>query len=40
MSDARKGKRTGGENSNAKSVIRLSDGKVYGSLAEAAADNS
>lgn len=40
MSDARKGKHVGSENSNAKLVIRLSDNKVYHCLKEAAEDNN
>ena len=40
MSKARKGKRMGVDNSNAKRVIRLSDGKIYGCGKDAALDNN
>lgn len=39
MSKSRKGKNLGGDNPNAKPVIRLSDGKIYGSRKDAAEDN-
>ena len=40
MSAARKGKKLGSQNSNAKQVIRLSDKRVYGCAKEAALDNN
>ena len=40
MSEARKGKKTGASNSNAKSVIRLSDEKIYGCAKDAASGNN
>ena len=40
MSEARKGKKTGASNSNAKSGIRLSDEKIYGCAKDAAPDNN
>ena len=40
MSESRKGKHLGADNSNAKSVIRLSDKKIYGCGKDAASDNN
>ena len=40
MSKARKGKKLGASNSNAKSVIRLSDGRIYGCAKDAAIENN
>lgn len=40
MSESRKGRHTGSDNSNAKLVIRLSDNKIYGCAKDAAADNN
>ena len=40
MSRSRKGRSTGADNSNAKSVIRLLDGKIYGCAKDAASDNN
>lgn len=39
MSESRKGRGIGSENSNAKLVIRLSDGKIYGCGKDAAQEN-
>jgi hypothetical protein len=39
MSESRKGKRIGGDNSNAKPVVRLSDNKIYQCAKDAALDN-
>jgi hypothetical protein len=40
MSEARKGRNLGANNSNAKSVIRLLDSKIYGCAKDAALDNN
>jgi hypothetical protein len=40
MSESRKGKNTGENNSNAKVVIRLADMKIYGCAKDAAIDNN
>lgn len=40
MSEVRKNKNLGADNPNAKSVVRLSDGKIYSNMKEAAADNN
>lgn len=40
MSDSRKGKGVGASNNNAKPVIRLSDGKIYGCAKDAATENN
>lgn len=39
MSKARKGKNLGGQNPNAKMIVRLSDNKIYKSIKEAADEN-
>ena len=40
MSESRKGRGVGADNTNAKPVIRLSDGKIYGCAKDAALDNN
>lgn len=40
MSEAQKGRQAGANNSNAKMIIRLSDGKIYGCAKDAAIDNN
>ena len=40
LSDIRKGKGLRGENPNAKAVVRLSDGKIYPCMKDAAEDNN